>query len=134
MAFVHFVVKPSAGRSSVPANISVHDTRVSNVVTPTACLWVDITFKVIHNVHIMKTATIRQVRNTFPEILAWIEKGEEVMVLNRKTPVARICPLKPDIQETVDMPDFSSRSKKILNGRSLSIGEHLQNERDESRW
>ena len=43
----------------------------------------------------MKTATIRQVRHDFGTVLAWIAEGEEVTVLNRTRPVARILPPRP---------------------------------------
>jgi antitoxin (DNA-binding transcriptional repressor) of toxin-antitoxin stability system len=82
----------------------------------------------------MKTASIRQVRNTFPEILSWVEQGEEVLVLNRKTPVARICPLREHPAAKVTMPDFQDRSSRILKGRTLQTSQHLLEEREASRW
>ena len=62
----------------------------------------------------MKTATIRQVRNDFGTVLAWVEAGEEVTVLNRTKPVARICPPRPILPAKVTMPDFADRAKAIF--------------------
>jgi prevent-host-death family protein len=82
----------------------------------------------------MKTATIRQIRNTFPEILEQVRQGEEILVLNRKTPVARICPLEVEVDKEIQMPDFEDRAKKIWGTKRLSIGKKLLQERGESRW
>jgi antitoxin (DNA-binding transcriptional repressor) of toxin-antitoxin stability system len=94
----------------------------------------DVFIFVIHNVSTMKTATIRQIRNTFPEILAWVQQGEEVIVLNRKTPVARICPLAVEANKEIQMPDFEGRAKKIWGNKTLSIAEELLQDRGGSRW
>jgi antitoxin (DNA-binding transcriptional repressor) of toxin-antitoxin stability system len=38
----------------------------------------------------MKTATIREAQHNFSALLRLVQRGEEVKVLSRKTPVARI--------------------------------------------
>ena len=38
----------------------------------------------------MKTATIREAQHNFSALLRLVQRGEEVQVLSRKTPVARI--------------------------------------------
>ncbi len=54
----------------------------------------------------MKTATIRQVRHDFRTVLSWVSDGEEVTVLNRTRPVARICPPRaPATPAKFKMPD-----------------------------
>jgi antitoxin (DNA-binding transcriptional repressor) of toxin-antitoxin stability system len=66
----------------------------------------------------MKTATIRQVRHDFSSVLEWVNSGEEVTVLNRTRPVARICPLpKPIPDKKIKMPDFAARAKLIFGDR-----------------
>ena len=88
----------------------------------------------------MKTATLSQVRNDFPSVLAWVANGEEVTVLNRTQPVARLCPLpykrtpvKPDAGKKVVWPDFAARRKAIF-GDSPPIPNPILEEREQSRW
>ena len=59
----------------------------------------------------MKTATIRQVRNDFGTVLGWVNAGEEVTILKRRQPVARLLPPKPAPTGRVQMPDFAARLK-----------------------
>jgi antitoxin (DNA-binding transcriptional repressor) of toxin-antitoxin stability system len=40
----------------------------------------------------MKTASVREVRNQFSKISAWLENGETVQILKRGKPVGRIIP------------------------------------------
>lgn len=80
----------------------------------------------------MKTATIRQIRLDFPRVLAWVEKGEEVTVLNRTRPVARICPPRTQVPDKLKMPDFAARAKAIFGDRI--IPNVVLQEREESRW
>jgi len=42
----------------------------------------------------MKTATIREAQHNFSALLRLVQRGEEIEVLSRKTPVARIVPAK----------------------------------------
>ncbi|MFO1491753.1 MAG: type II toxin-antitoxin system prevent-host-death family antitoxin [Kiritimatiellia bacterium] len=81
----------------------------------------------------MKTATIRQVRNDLGTVLAWVAEGEEVTVLNRTRPVARICPPRPQpAPAKFKMPDFAARAKAIFGDRI--IPNIVLQEREESRW
>ncbi|MEI8244019.1 MAG: type II toxin-antitoxin system prevent-host-death family antitoxin [bacterium] len=80
----------------------------------------------------MKTATIRQVRHDFSSVLAWVADGEEVTVLNRTRPVARICPPRPQAQARIKMPDFAARAKATFRDRTITNA--ILQEREESRW
>jgi antitoxin (DNA-binding transcriptional repressor) of toxin-antitoxin stability system len=80
----------------------------------------------------MKTATIRQVRHDFSTVLAWVAKGEEVTVLNRIHPVARICPPRLQPHAKCKMPDFAKRAKAIF-GNKIIPNAVLQ-EREKSKW
>ena len=40
----------------------------------------------------MKTATVRELRNDFGRISAWLETGETIQVLKRGKPFARVVP------------------------------------------
>ena len=81
----------------------------------------------------MKTATIRQVRHDFSTVLAWVAAGEEVTVLNRTRPVARLCPPRAQTPAKFKMPDFAARAKAIF-GDSKPIPNIILEERDQSRW
>ncbi len=81
----------------------------------------------------MKTATIRQVRHDFGTVLAWVAEGEEVTVLNRTRPVARICPPRAQAPAKFKMPNFTARAKAIF-GNSKPIPNIILEEREQSRW
>ncbi|MDP6526142.1 MAG: hypothetical protein QGH15_18165 [Kiritimatiellia bacterium] len=81
----------------------------------------------------MKTATIRQVRNDFGTVLSWVQQGEEVTVLKRKTPVARICPARPEAPVKVIMPDFAARAKTTFGKKKTHLSETVLEERRGSR-
>jgi len=82
----------------------------------------------------MKTATIRQVRHEFSAVLAWVAQGEEVTVLNRTRPVARILPPRPDVPAKVKMPDFAARAKAIFGKKRTHFSDGVLQEREQSRW
>jgi antitoxin (DNA-binding transcriptional repressor) of toxin-antitoxin stability system len=48
----------------------------------------------------MKTATVRQLRTTFPRIESWLAEGETVVITKHRKIVAELCPpratKKPD--------------------------------------
>jgi antitoxin (DNA-binding transcriptional repressor) of toxin-antitoxin stability system len=81
----------------------------------------------------MKTATIRQVRHDFGTVLAWVAEGEEVTVLNRTRPVARICPPRVQTPATFKMPNFTARAKAIF-GNSKPMPNIILEEREQSQW
>ncbi len=81
----------------------------------------------------MKTVTIRQVHHDFSAVLALVAQGEEVTVLNRTRPVARICPPLPEVPaKKIKMPDFAARAKAIFGDRI--IPNIILEEREASRW
>ncbi len=82
----------------------------------------------------MKTVTIRQVHNDFSSVLALVAQGEEVTVLNRTRPVARICPPLPEAPPAnFKMPDFAARAKAIFGDSKLMTNIILE-EREERQW
>ena len=66
-----------------------------------------------------KTVTIRQVHNDFSAVLVLVAQGEEVTVLNRTRPVARICPPLPETPSNFKMPDFAARAKAIFGDKMI---------------
>lgn len=80
----------------------------------------------------MKTVTIRQIHNDFSSVLSLVAQGEEVTVLNRTRPVARICPPLPEAPADFKMPDFAARAKNIFGDKVISNA--VLEEREASRW
>lgn len=82
----------------------------------------------------MKTVTLRQVHHDFGAVLALVAQGEEVTVLNRTRPVARICPPRPEAPPAkFKMPDFAARAKAIF-GDSRLMPNIILEEREERQW
>ena len=82
----------------------------------------------------MKTATIRQVRLDLGTVLKWVSQGEEVTVLNRTRPVARICPLRAQAAPVFKMPDFAARAKAIFGRKRTRFSDAVLQAREDGRW
>ena len=67
----------------------------------------------------MKTASVQQLPQQWPEILRWVAAGEEVQVTEQNKVVARVVPAAP-----VPQPDFLARAKAVWGeqppGKALS--------------
>ena len=61
----------------------------------------------------MKTASVRELRQNFGNLLTWIEAGEEVQITKRRRVVARLVPEISRKGQPVKMPNFAARLKKI---------------------
>ena len=61
--------------------------------------------------HIMKTATVRDLRYHFAEIESRLRKGEKIEVRKRRKVIAHLMPVRPKAEV---YPDFSSLRKKIF--------------------
>ena len=55
----------------------------------------------------MKTATVQQVPEQWPDILKWVASGEEVQMTDQDKVIAKIVPAE------VSSPDFVGRAKAI---------------------
>ncbi|MCP5532228.1 MAG: prevent-host-death protein [Akkermansiaceae bacterium] len=73
----------------------------------------------------MKTATIRDLRNSFPTVARWIEEGECVEITRSGKPFARLAPIPPETATSVEMPDFLSRMKKLFPDETPVPGESI---------
>ncbi|MEI6675119.1 MAG: hypothetical protein WCO57_08085 [Verrucomicrobiota bacterium] len=78
-------------------------------------------------------AVLRAVRRLRCAVLALVAQGEEVTVLNRTRPVARICPPRPQAPAKFKMPDFAARAKAIF-GDSKLMSNIILEEREERQW
>jgi prevent-host-death family protein len=71
----------------------------------------------------MKTASVRDVQHHLSEVLAWVEKGEEVQITRRNKPVAKIVPAQAQGTPVV-WPPFAARARQIWGetpvGKNLS--------------
>jgi prevent-host-death family protein len=57
----------------------------------------------------MKTATVRDLRNRFPRVAAWIAEGEPVEITKNGKPFARLMPAEPEKRRRFKMPDIMAR-------------------------
>lgn len=75
----------------------------------------------------MKTATVRDLRNHYSQLLAWIAAGEEITITQRGKPVARLSPAPASAGlEKVDWNQSAAmardRSREIRLSASESSG------------
>ncbi len=68
--------------------------------------------------HIMKSATVRDLRYHFPEIEARLNRGEVIEIRKRRKVIARLHPVRP---KAADYPDFAARAKRIFGNRQMSV-------------
>lgn len=73
----------------------------------------------------MKRATVRQLRQEFPSVLALLNAGETVQVTLRGQPVARLTPVKPRRPAPQSWPDFAARLRRIYGARVLPDSQPL---------
>ena len=74
----------------------------------------------------MKTATVGEIQKNFARILKQIRSGEEITVMKRGKPVARLTALGP--KSGIEWPDFYKEAVKL---KGQSIGDILNEEREE---
>lgn len=85
---------------------------------------VDASASVIQISLTMKTATIRDLRNSFPQVARWIEEGESVEITRSGKPFACLAPLPPAAAGTSAMPDFISRMREIFPQETVNTSSH----------
>ena len=71
----------------------------------------------------MKTATVRDLRNNFAKLEAWLSDGEKVCIEKRGEPVAMLTAMRRTRSKKVKMPDFAARQKAIWGDRVFSDAE-----------
>ena len=71
----------------------------------------------------MRTATVADLRNHFPKVVAWLAQGEDVEILRRGKPVAcLVLPRSARPAEVVKI-DFAKQNKEIWGDRVFSVKE-----------
>jgi antitoxin (DNA-binding transcriptional repressor) of toxin-antitoxin stability system len=65
----------------------------------------------------MKTATVRQVRHDFGNVISWVQDGESVAVSKRGEVIAIITPPPIKKKRAAKRPDFAARMKRIFGDK-----------------
>ena len=84
----------------------------------------------------MKTATVRDLRNHYSQLLAWIAAGEEITITQRGKPVARLSPAPASADlEKVDWNQSAAMARDRSREIRLSAGESSELLMEaEGRW
>jgi prevent-host-death family protein len=79
---------------------------------------------VLHLWSNMKTATVRELRNRYTELLEWLEAGEDVRITRRGVVIARLVPEKHSkIPRGLDWTKSAAFALDRLNLRPLTAEE-----------
>ena len=70
----------------------------------------------------MKTATVRELRDAFPQVARWIEEGESVEITRSGRPFARLDPVAPEVASNVPMPNFLGRLREKFPNENVEPG------------
>lgn len=93
---------------------------------------IDVDELVRHNMTHMKTATVRELRNEFPRIEAWVHEGESVNISKRGKVIATLVPVAtPASESRVPKPDIMKRLNETWGDRVFSMEEVAAMREDE---
>jgi len=68
----------------------------------------------------VKSASVRDLRQNFPRVLAWIQAGEEVAITMRRQTLARLVPWPRKKGPRKTLPDLSARLRKVFGQKIIS--------------
>jgi prevent-host-death family protein len=71
----------------------------------------------------MKTATVRDLRNNFARVAAWIAEGEPVEITKSGKPFARLSPAITEKPRKLVKPDIMAQLKETWGDRVFSAKE-----------
>lgn len=71
----------------------------------------------------MKTATVRDLRNRFPRVAAWIDEGEPVEITKSGKPFARLVPAVPEKPRRFKMPDIKARLERTFGDKTYDAAD-----------
>jgi len=71
----------------------------------------------------MKTATVRDLRNRFARVAAWISEGEPVEITKAGKLFARLVPATPEKPRKLVKPDIMAQLKETWGDRIFSARE-----------
>lgn len=78
---------------------------------------------VLHFWSIMKTATVRDLRNRYTRLLEWIGAGEEIVITQRGKVIARLIPEQDHSAQNVDWSQSSAVRRDRSGSRPLTAEE-----------
>lgn len=78
-----------------------------------------------HILEHMKTATVRELRNEFPRIEAWVHEGESINISKRGKVIATLVPVSSNaaLAGRVPKPDIMARLRETWGERVFSLEE-----------
>jgi len=81
----------------------------------------------------VKTATVRQLRNEFPRIEAWVQEGESINISKRGKVIAMLVPASANagVHSRVPKPDIMARLRETWGDRVFSLEEVAAMRKDE---
>jgi antitoxin (DNA-binding transcriptional repressor) of toxin-antitoxin stability system len=71
----------------------------------------------------MKSVTVRDLRNSFSKLEAWLSEGESIRIERRGQPIGLLTPWRPDAALQPAKPDFAARRRAIWGNRVFSEAE-----------
>ena len=71
----------------------------------------------------MKIVAVRDLRNHFPKLEAWLAEGEQIQIQKRGEPIALLTPLPARRSRASRKPDFAARHRAIWGKRMFSESE-----------
>jgi antitoxin (DNA-binding transcriptional repressor) of toxin-antitoxin stability system len=71
----------------------------------------------------MKTVTVRDLRNSFSMLEAWLSEGEEICIEKRGQPIGILTAWRPDTDTQAAKPNFAARRKAIWGKRVFTEAE-----------
>lgn len=71
----------------------------------------------------MKTVTVRDLRNSFSMLEAWLSEGESIRIEKRGQPIGLLTAWRPDAQTELSKPDFAARRRAIWGNRVFTDSE-----------
>lgn len=68
----------------------------------------------------IKTASVRDLRQHFPRVLAWIEAGEEIAITMRRHEIARLIPRSQRKTRQRPFPNIAKRLDRVFGSKIIS--------------
>jgi antitoxin (DNA-binding transcriptional repressor) of toxin-antitoxin stability system len=79
----------------------------------------------------VKTVTVRDLRNSFSRIEAWLLEGEDIRIEKRGQPIGMLTAWRADAPACPVMPDFAARRRAIWGDRVFTESEVASMRADE---
>ena len=71
----------------------------------------------------MKIVNVRDVRNRFSALEAWVGEGQKIEIRKRGKPIAWLVPVPQSSKPKLVKPDFAARRKAIWGHRVFTAGQ-----------